>query len=226
MSGCGPSSRQRLQSQARILTLPLLCSGLLVVITVTKRYATIVADPPWQTMGGSLLRGVGEGWEFGSIRRVSRPVPYPTMSVQEIAALPVADLAAEDAALYLWGTNGYVEQVYAVARAWGFKPSTLHTWCKTPMGGGLGGAFGITSEYFLYARRGKPTERRITGTWWQWKRAYDERGKPAHSRKPHAFYDLVEQVNDGPYVELFARQHRLGWDVWGDESANTAELGA
>jgi N6-adenosine-specific RNA methylase IME4 len=147
------------------------------------------------------------------------------MTVQEIALLPVRDLAGDDASLYLWTTNGYVEQAYAVVRAWGFKPSTLHTWCKAPMGGGLGGAFGITSEYFLYARRGSPVERRVTGTWHTWKRRYVN-GKPSHSSKPHEFFDLVEQVNNGPYVELFARPpHRLGWDVWGLESANTAQLG-
>jgi N6-adenosine-specific RNA methylase IME4 len=189
---------------------------------LTKRYSVIVVDPPWQTMGGSLVRGVGEGWQFPG-KKVSRPVPYRTMSIREIAALPIADLADADAALYLWTINGYVEHVYAIARAWGFVPSTLLTWCKAPMGGGLGGAFGITSEYVLYARRGKPVERRTTGTWFQWKRSYVN-GKPSHSRKPAHFYDLVEQVNDGPYVEVFARQHRLGWDVWGDESANTAEL--
>jgi N6-adenosine-specific RNA methylase IME4 len=187
------------------------------------KYRTIVADPPWQTMAGSLRRGVGEGWRFPSGWNVSQPLAYPNMPVQAIAALPVRELADVDATLYLWTINAYVEQAYAIARAWGFKPSTLHTWCKAPMGGGLGGAFGITSEYFLYARRGRPVERRSTGTWHEWKRHY-ERGKPSHSSKPDHFYDLVEQVSPGPYVELFARRHRLGWDVWGNESANTADF--
>jgi N6-adenosine-specific RNA methylase IME4 len=145
------------------------------------------------------------------------------MTVDEIAALPVADLAEPDAALYLWTINAYVEQAYDVARAWGFKPSTLHTWCKAPMGGGLGGAHGITSEFFLYARKGSPVERRRTGTWHAWKRYYVN-GAPSHSAKPDGFYDLVHEVNDGAYVELFARRARLGWDYWGDESLGTAEL--
>lgn len=187
------------------------------------KYATICADPPWETMAGPLRAGVGEGWRFRPGMGASRPLRYATLSVQQIAALPVGDLAADDAVLYLWTINAYVEQAYAVARAWGFKPSTLHTWCKEPMGGGLGGAHGITSEYFLYARRGKPAERRHTGTWHQWKRHY-ENGHPSHSSKPDHFYDLVEQVNDGPYVELFSRRHRLGWDVHGFDSANTATL--
>lgn len=183
-------------------------------------YRTIVADPPWHVKGGPLRRGVG--WHFvGGRNLASLPPPYPTMSVESIAVLPVADMAEANAALYLWTINAYVEAAYQVARAWGFTPSTLHTWCKTPMGSGLGGAFGITTEFFLYARRGSPAERREVGTWHAWKRRYVN-GKPSHSAKPDPFYDLVERVSDGPYVELFARRERHGWHAWGDESANTA----
>lgn len=190
---------------------------------MSGKYRTIAVDPPWAVMGGPLRVGVGEGWKFRPGIGASQPLSYPTMTVGEIIALPVGKLAEDDAVLYLWTINAYVEQAYAVARAWGFKPSTLHTWCKEPMGGGLGGAHGITSEYFLYARKGSPVERRRTGTWHQWKRHY-ENGHPSHSSKPDAFYDLVQEVNDGPYVELFARRHRFFWDVWGNESANTASM--
>lgn len=188
-------------------------------------YNTIVADPPWNQKAGPLKGGVGEGFVFDGTPR-SLDLPYPTMSVAEIVALPVADLAGEDASLYLWTTNAYVEHSWKVARAWGFKPSTLCTWRKAPMGGGLGGrAFGITSEFLLYARKGSPVERRVTGTVFDWKRHYIN-GKPAHSAKPDAFYDLVEQVNDGPYLEMFARRNRLGWHTWGDEALNHVELPA
>lgn len=186
-------------------------------------YQVIVADPPWRQMGGPLAGGVGEGFKFTGPQR-SRALPYGTMTVDELVGLPVSEMAAKDAALYLWTTNAYIEAAYTLARAWGFKPSTFHTWAKNPMGGGLGGkAFGITSEYFLYARRGTPVERRVTGTWWNWKRYYVN-GKPSHSSKPDGFYDLVEQVNDGPYLELFSRRDRMGWDAWGDESSNTAAV--
>jgi N6-adenosine-specific RNA methylase IME4 len=186
------------------------------------RYRTIVADPPWNVMGGPLAGGVGEGFKFPGDAR-SRPLPYQTMKAQDIAALPVGDLALPDCSLYLWTVNAYIEQAYAVARAWGFSPSTLCIWAKNPMGGGLGGTFGITTEYFLYARRGKPQDHRVTGTWFNWKRRYVN-GKPSHSTKPDAFYDLVEQVSPGPYLELFARRARLGWNYWGDESLGTAEV--
>lgn len=191
--------------------------------TESARYRTIVADPPWVVMGGPLAGGHGEGF-VGTAGSLA--LPYETMTVDQIAAIPVAELAMDDAALYLWTINAYVEDAYDVARAWGFKPSTLITWAKNPMGGGLGGAFGISTEYVLYARKGSPPERRVTGTWFNWKRHYIA-GKPAHSCKPDPFYDLVEAVNDGPYLEMFARRARLGeWSYWGDQSLNTAEVEA
>jgi N6-adenosine-specific RNA methylase IME4 len=187
------------------------------------RYGVIVADPPWDVMAGPLRADVGEGWQFRSGTGASLPLSYRSMSVDQIAALQVP--AADDCALYLWTINAYVEAAYDVARAWGFKPSTLLTWAKNPMGGGLGGSWGISTEHFLYARCGSPVERRHTGTWFNWKRHYIN-GKPAHSAKPDPFYDLVEQHNDGPYLEMFARRARLGWDYWGDQSLGTAKMAA
>lgn len=175
---------------------------------MSGKYRTIVADPPWH---------VGRGPEWSS-NGASRPLTYPTMSLKEIKALPVKDLADNDAHLYIWTINAYIEQTYDLARAWGFRPSTLLTWCKAPHGIGLGGTFSLTTEHVLFSRRGSlKAQTRVDSTWWQWKRR-------EHSAKPEAFIDLVEQVSPPPYVELFARRHRLGWDVWGNESANTASL--
>ena len=188
------------------------------------KYRTIVADPPWRQMGGPLHGGVGKGFVFAS-GMISRPLPYKSMEVTEIAALPVRELAAKDCSLYLWTTNAYVVSAYDVAEAWGFTPSTLCVWAKNPMGGGLGGTFGISTEFFLYARKGQPKDRRVTGTWWNWKRYYAG-GRPFHSAKPDGFYDLVQSVSPGPYLEMFARRARLGWDYWGDESLGTAEATA
>ena len=190
-------------------------------------YRCIVADPPWPQKGaGRPMAASGEGtWQERITGSASRPMPYELMSVEQISALPVAELAHPDGAhLYLWTTNGFLEQVYGVARAWGFKPSTLLTWAKTPMGGGLGGAYGISTEFCLYARRGQLAPvTRARGTWWNWKRPYDERGKPMHSAKPPEFYQLVETVTPGPRVELFARRDRAGWDVWGDQAPGSIE---
>ncbi len=98
-------------------------------------YGTIVADPPWHTTAGP-------GWASGGR---SRPLTYPTMSLDEIKALPVRDVAADVCHLYLWTTNGYLEASYTVARSWGFKPSTMLVWAKKPIGLGLGG--GVDFDY-------------------------------------------------------------------------------
>lgn len=183
-------------------------------------YRTIVADPPWEVMRGRIL-GSALFNDPDSYRGApSRPLPYPTMKVEEIAALPVRELAEKDAHLYIWTINAYVEQTYAIARAWGFRPSTLITWAKTPIGGGMGGTWGLSTEHILFARRGTcPAIGRITGTWFQWPRG-------EHSAKPDAFQDHVETVSPGPYLELFARRQRLGWDTWGNEALEHVTLEA
>jgi N6-adenosine-specific RNA methylase IME4 len=144
------------------------------------------------------------------------------MSVAAIAALPVGDMAEDDAHLYLWTTNAYLEAAYGVARAWGFKPSQMLVWAKAPRGLGLGGAFTSTTEFILFARRGslRPLTRTDT-SWWGWKRP--EAAK-VHSAKPDGALDIIEQVSPGPYLELFARRARFGWDYWGDQSLGTAEM--
>lgn len=176
-------------------------------------YRTIVADPPWPQKGAGALTGP---MGFGGAKGASKPMPYSVMTLEEICALPVADLAEKDAHLYLWTTNGFLRSAFDVLQAWGFRYSTTLVWAKNPMGGGLGGAYGITTEFVLYARRGAlPARQRVTGTWFNWRRPYGSNGKPTHSTKPDGFLDVVEQVSPGPYVELFARRQRLGWDSWG-----------
>jgi N6-adenosine-specific RNA methylase IME4 len=183
-----------------------------------KRYRTIVADPPWDVKRLASPGAKAFGTQDGTLRSVE--LPYKTMSVEAIAALPVSALAERDAHLYVWTINRYVEATYAIARAWGFEPRTLLVWAKAPMGLGPGGAYSITTEYVLYAARGSlPALSRVDRTWWSWPRG-------RHSAKPDAFQDIVEQVSPGPYVELFARRDRLGWDTWGNESLGTAEMAA
>lgn len=191
-------------------------------MSAAAKYRTIVADPPWDVKAGPLAGGeffVGAGGP-------SRDLPYPPLSVDEIAALDVRGLADQNCHLYLWTINKYLEDAFRVVRAWGFAYSTTLVWTKNPMGGGLGGTFGITTEFVLFATRGVVgTEHRASRTtWFNWKRAYDERGKPKHSAKPPAFLDLVEQVSPGPYLELFARSQRLGWDSWGNEALEHVTL--
>lgn len=193
------------------------------------KYRTIVADPPWPIGAFPALDAVGSmGWKRKGDEGV-KPPPFQTMPVAEIRGLPVADLAEKDAHLYLWTFNRHLEAAYGVARAWTFRPSQLLTWCKPPMGG-LGGAFVQSSEFVLFCRRGSlGNVGRGESTWFSWPRTrhYTEDGKyTQHSAKPEAFLDLVEQVSPGPYLELFARRQRLGWDSWGDEALCHVDLKA
>ena len=176
---------------------------------MNERFKCIVADPPWQIdmEGGSYESRKNGNWM--KTNEKVRALQYPQMTIEEIAALKVP--AADDAHLYIWTVNKYIEATYDVTRAWGFKPSALLTWIKKPMGLGLGGTFCSNTEFVLFSRRGKLTSKRKVDTrWWNWKR-----GK--HSAKPEAFQDIVESVSPGPYLELFARRKRLGWSVWGNE---------
>lgn len=185
------------------------------------KYACIVADPPWKVSAGRTIGRyeVRDGVQtFGVVDSSARRLAYPSMSVGEIGALNVQSVLPDAAHLYLWTVNRYVEDAYGVARAWGFKPSTLLTWAKAPMGGGLGGdAFGLSSEFCLFCRRGKaPALSRVGRSWFDWKRPYVN-GAPRHSAKPPEFFAMVESVSQGPHLEMFARSPRAGWHVWGNE---------
>lgn len=183
---------------------------------MSGKYRTIVVDPPWKVHRPPLFVGSGDFTKTSKNRRL----PYETMSLAEIAALPVGLLAAENCHLYLWAINRYVEDSFRIVREWGFKPSTLLTWCKPSFGIGPGGAYAITTEFCLFARKGVGAyESRYPTSWWQWPRG-------EHSAKPEAFLDVVEQVSPAPRLEMFARRDRLGWDTWGNESLGTAEVAA
>lgn len=204
------------------------------------RYRTLVVDPPWPmpetgktTRGETDTAGVYtaksgrriDGTWWGRHRGGTVQLPYATMTLDGIGGLPVSDLADRDAHLYVWTTNRFLEQTYEIVRGWGFRPAQLLVWCKPPMGVGFGGAFTVTTEFVLFARRGSlPHAKRQDSSWWQWSRVY-ENGHIAHSAKPDAFLDLVEQVSPAPRLELFARRQRLGWDTWGDEALEHVAIG-
>ena len=176
-------------------------------------FRCIVADPPWPLKIGktrTVNPGKHHGWHLPKYS-ARYELKYPVIPVEEIKALPVQGCADTNAHLYIWTINAHVESAYEVARAWGFRPSTLLSWCKAPMGLGLGGTYCNTSEFILFARRGNlPARRRVDTSWWRWPRG-------RHSQKPEAFQDIVESVSPGPYLELFARRARPGWTVWGNE---------
>ncbi len=187
------------------------------------RYRTIVADPPWPL-------GVRPGWKWRDGRPSGdvRPLPYETMAVAEIAALPIRDLsipdtrpAREGSTLFLWTTTEFLCAAHDVALTWGFRPSAVLVWCKAPRGFNVGGTFASNVEFCIYARRGAPkllSSRAVSTRWFTWPRG-------AHSAKPDAFYDLVESISPGPRLEMFSRRARLGWDTWGNEALEHIQIG-
>lgn len=177
-------------------------------------FRTIVADPPWKY--GKWGKASEKAFLVSGICEETNkeiPMPYPTMSVDEICALKVGELAADDCDLYLWTTQKYLPDAFKVLAAWGFKYCQTLTWCKTPRGTGQCGLFCPTTEFLILGRKGKmPKKPRIDSTWWNVKRPHN-----SHSTKPEFFQDLIETVSDGPRLELFARRPRDGWTVWGNE---------
>jgi len=183
------------------------------------RYRTIVADPPWDHSDGT-------GLNFRNGAKTA--LPYETMTLADIKALPVKDFCEGDkwhvdgarggSHLYLWTTSRFLPEAFAVARAWRFVPTAVLVWCKEPRGFNMGGTWPSNVEFVVYGRRGSPPATgRAESRWFQCPRG-------AHSAKPEAFYDLVEQISPGPYLELFARRQRLGWDTWGDEALNHVDI--
>jgi N6-adenosine-specific RNA methylase IME4 len=167
-----------------------------------KKYKTIYADPPWPERGGGKIKR-------GADRH------YPLMRIEDIAALPVTDLAdPEGCHLYLWTTNNYLPAGLEVIKSWGFRYITTITWTKDRMG--LGQYFRGMTEHCLFAVRGNLPYKIVAG-----KRQQGETGffapKGRHSEKPEKMRQMIERVSYGPRIELFARHTAPGWDAWGNE---------
>ena len=184
------------------------------------KYRTIVADPPWRysTTRGITTRTRGDGTYNPEAER-----NYPTMTVDELCAMPIGEQVAAEAHLYLWVTNPMLPVAFPIIEAWGFRYVTMLTWRKLGTLG-MGYYFRGDTEHVLFGVRGKapiPAAMRP--------RNWFAASKTGHSRKPDLFYEMVERVSPEPRLELFARRRRYGWDVWGneapEEAASQAEMG-
>ena len=191
------------------------------------KYNVIYCDPPWKIKAGRPLKGykMENGKQlFIPTSNKSRDTKYPSMTIEQIKNLQVSEITANDAHLYMWVTNSHLPFAFEIIKQWGFEYSTTIVWAKNRMGGGLGGTFKITTEFLLFARKGKlKALKTIDSTWHNVKRTY-ENGYPKHSKKPDYFYELIEQTSPGIKLEMFARQKREGWDIWGNELQNDVEL--
>lgn len=179
------------------------------------RYRTIVADPPWAYEQSRIVTSANT-----PRTKPEASAQYPTMTDDEIAALPVADLAANDAHLYLWVTNPRLFVADRIIETWGFTYRTLITWEKEGTLG-MGYYFRGQTEHVAFATRGHlpiPPSLR--------ERNIFRAPKRGHSVKPDSFLDMVERVSPGPRLEMFARRARFGWDTWGNEALEHVSLDA
>ncbi len=177
--------------------------------TIDGGYSTILADPAWRFTNRT-------GKVAPEHRRLDL---YDTMTTDQIAGLPVADVAADNAHLYLWVPNALLPDGLRVLEAWGFRYISNIVWAKRrkdggPDGRGVGFYFRNVTELILFGVRGSmrtlPPARSTVNL--------IETRKREHSRKPDEQYELIESCSPGPYLEVFARYPREGWHVWGNEA--------
>lgn len=177
--------------------------------TTPGGFRCVLADPPWRF--GNRRSGMSP--EGGLRPR------YRTMALADICDMPVASIVADNAHLYLWVPSALLPEGLKVMSCWGFRYTTSITWVKTrldgePDGSGVGWYFRNATELLLFGVRGSlrtlPAARSMTNVIAARRRE--------HSRKPVEQYHLIEQSSPGPRVELFVREARPGWAVWGDES--------
>ena len=180
-----------------------------------KKYRTIYADPPWQFQNRT-------GKVAPEHKRLTR---YETMCLDDIKKLPIDDLADERSHLYLWVPNALLPDGLAVMKAWGFEYKTNIIWEKVrhdgePDGRGVGFYFRNVTEMLLFGIRGDknrtldPARSQVN---------LIRSMKREHSRKPDEVIPIIEACSPGPYLELFARGDRLGWDMWGNQAVESYE---
>jgi N6-adenosine-specific RNA methylase IME4 len=175
-----------------------------------RRFGTILADPPWQFTNKT-------GKVAPEHKRLAR---YGTMKFDEIMALPVADLAAPTAHLYLWCPNALLPEGLAAMKAWGFNYKANIVWHKVrkdggPDGRGVGFYFRNVTELILFGVRGKNARTLRAG---RRQVNFLATRKREHSRKPDEQYEIIEACSAGPFLELFARGTRKNWTSWGNQA--------
>lgn len=183
--------------------------------TIGKKYKTIYADPPWQFQNRT-------GKVAPEHKRLSR---YSTMQLEAIKALPVSKVADEKCHLYLWVPNALLPEGLEVMQAWGFEYKTNIIWEKVrkdgmPDGRGVGFYFRNVTEILLFGIRGDKNRTLDPG---RSQVNLIRSIKREHSRKPDEFVNLIERCSSAPFLELFARGDRAGWDMWGDQAVDSYE---
>lgn len=169
-----------------------------------KKYQIIYVDPPWSYRN----KKTGGGMTSGSENK------YPTLSLDEIANMPIVNIADKNSVLFLWATVPLLPEALSVMSAWDFKYKTMLTWRKI-MSLGMGYWFRGQCEHLLMGVKGKVKAFRLQEP------NFIQCKALRHSQKPEQFRDLINRatknINPCNKIELFARQTVGGWDSWGDQ---------
>lgn len=166
-----------------------------ILVERGEKFGTIYADPPWR-YGNQATRAATDNH-------------YPTMTVEEISALPVRELVADDAHCHLWTTNAFLFDVPRIFEAWGFTYKSVFVWVKPEMG--IGNYWRVSHEFLVFGVRGRaPFADRGLKSW-----ASFSRGE--HSAKPEAVRGFIERASPAPRLELFGRRLAPGWTIWGNQ---------
>lgn len=174
------------------------------------RFGTVLADPPWRFTNRT-------GKVAPEHKRLAR---YPTLDLDAICALPVAEHLADTAHCYMWVPNALLPDGLTVLSAWGFEYKSNLIWHKVRKDGGSDGRgvgfyFRNVTEILLFGVRGKNARTLQRG---RTQVNMIESRKREHSRKPDEQYEIIEGCSSGPYLELFGRGRRDGWTVWGNQA--------
>lgn len=172
-------------------------------------FKTIVADPPWeQPLSNARQRSKGGAAEA---------LPYPTMSLEAICDLPVWRYADWGCHLWLWTTNAFLADGFKVMKAWGFRYLAPIHWVKPS---GMGNYVIHRTQTILLGYRKRCAFNKV-----RYFPNVIQTGDPVrHSQKPEESYQLIESVSHEPRLEMFARQRRPGWSVWGNEVESDVEI--
>ncbi len=167
------------------------------LVSQGRKFPTIYADPPWKY--------ANEASRAAAINH------YSTMSLDEICAEPVRELAEDNAHLHLWTTNGLLREAFSIIDAWGFTFKSCLVWIKGDIG--MGNYWRVSHEYLLLGVRGNLTFRDRTLPSWL------KADRTIHSRKPGVVRVLIERASPGPYLELYGREelHDSAWTVYGNQ---------
>lgn len=173
---------------------------------ITKKYNTIVIDPPWEiSMAGA--RKVRPN--------TAKELPYKTMTLDEIKSIPIGNIANVGCHVYCWTTNKMLQHTFDVLKSWGVNYHLTLVWVK-PSALAPCFAYKFATEFLLLGFFGKPMQKFIGMGKLNWIEHFTKAGQ--HSQKPEKMYNLIKEMSPEPRIDIFSRRLISGFETWGDEA--------